>query len=44
MNDGEARDVRTTMSHDAIRHWRKRKAYTLDTATRAYGREPGRII
>jgi len=37
MNDGEARDVRITMSPDAFRHWRKRKAYTLDTAARALG-------
>jgi DNA-binding transcriptional regulator YiaG len=26
-----------TMSPDAFRHWRKRKAYTLDTAARALG-------
>jgi len=26
-----------TMSSDAFRHWRERKAYTLDTAARALG-------
>jgi DNA-binding transcriptional regulator YiaG len=26
-----------TMSADAFRHWRQRKAYTLDTAARALG-------
>ena len=26
-----------TMSPDAFRHWRERKAYTLDTAARALG-------
>ena len=37
MNDGEAHDVRITMSPDAFRHWRERKAYTLDTTARALG-------
>ena len=26
-----------TMSSDAFRHWRERKAYTLDTAAQALG-------
>ena len=26
-----------TMSPDAFRHWRERKAYTLDAAARAFG-------
>ena len=30
-------DRRATMSPDAFKHWRERKAYTLDAAARALG-------